>query len=39
MTEFQKNVIELINEGKPVSVVAKELEKPMSSAFTVVKKF
>lgn len=39
MTEFQQIVINLVNEGKTVSEIAKLLNKNMSSVSSVVKRF
>ena len=39
MTEFQQIVINLVNEGKTVSEIAKQLNKNMSSVSSVVKRF
>lgn len=39
MTEFQQIVINLVNEGKTVSEIAKQLGKNMSSISSVVKRF
>lgn len=39
MTEFQQIVINLVNEGRTVSEIAKQLGKNMSSVSSVVKRF
>lgn len=39
MTEFQQIVINLVNEGKTVSEIAKMLGRNMSSVSSVVKRF
>lgn len=39
MTEFQQQVINLVNEGKTVSEIAKILNRNMSSVSSVVKRF
>lgn len=39
MTEFQQIVINLVNDGKTISEIAKLLNKNMSSVSSIVKRF
>lgn len=39
MTEFQQQVINLVNEGKTVSEISNILNRKISSVFSVVKRF
>lgn len=39
MTEFQQIVINLVNDGKTVSEIAKLLNRNMSSVSSIVKRF